>query len=867
MNTTLARTLQWKNQPDTHDIDLHNLVKSASSVIAPLGPINTFAARHPWVNLEGQSFEQTARWFKDTCNLDIYPNESILQSARERGGMDQDFLEKELQQWLSKQSLQLPRETAERFCRTALLKNQLSSSTLPVSEIKSMAAKLKRFTPQMSEKHAVKTYSQRLEELGKGDAVHELNRHMIKWCKLFLDESQAVWAMPHRAEGFYRAWRKLAQHDPALSRKVRKQLSEFPEEADAALMEVLLALEIPFSEIQDYFEAHFLSLPGWGGMLLWRSQQSTDNSSLLLDYLAVRISMEWVLIKPFLPLTEKRNDKIHLEPLLAAWAEWGNLPIHAWSQLSASEIKARLALANRFDKIVRNRLWLEAWEKTYENQLKKLLLSQQPEENIKRKLAQFVFCIDVRSELFRRKLEKAGDFETFGTAGFFGLPIATCELGSNHTHRSLPVMFKPQHKVSESSPDSHIYQQRLHAVRSLWFTFKTMKHNLLSSMVLPEISGPWLSLQTLARSFVPRSAGRTLNKLREAWLDKPSTKLSLDHTQTAENVLPIGFSLKEQVHYVRQALKMMGLTDHFAPLVVICGHGSHSTNNPYHSALDCGACGGASSGFNARVLAALCNLPNVRKGLETEGIVIPQGTVFAAAEHITSRDELRFLYVPELSGKAKEAFDSIQIALPKVSEEAAAERISQLPSFQTHFKNPKAAAERLAEDWSEVRPEWGLARNAAFIIGERRLTQDCNLEGRVFLNNYNWKKDKNGAILAGIISGPATVAQWINLQYYASTVAPHYYGSGNKTTQTVTSGIGVMQGNASDLLSGLPWQSVMKSDEEAYHEPLRLLVVIQAPREYVKRVLEQNHAFAQKVKNGWIRLASIDQEGRWKSWS
>lgn len=870
MNTTLAKTLHWEKLPDTIDLDLPDLVNSASKVIAPLGPINTFAARSPWAGLEGQPFEKTVRWLKDTCDVDIYPNDSVFLSARDQGRIRQDFLEKGLQDWLNSQSLELPREAAEHFCRAALSMDQPLSNTLEVPEIKSMARKLNRFTSKMTEKHAVKTLSQSLELLGKVNAAQELNRHTIKWCKLFLDESQAVWSMPSREEGFYHAWRKLVLHDPALSRKVRKQLSELPEEADAALMEVLLELEIPFSEIQDYFEAHFLALPGWAGMMLWRSQQSTKESSLLLDYLAIRMSMERVLVKPYLPLPERRNDQVQVESLIAEWVKWGNLPINAWSQLSSAEIKARLTLAYRFDKIQRNRLWLEAWEKTYEDQLKTVITSQKPAadaENGKPALAQFVFCIDVRSEPFRRNLETAGDFETFGTAGFFGLPIETCAIGSNHTHNSLPVMFKPQYKIKEFSADSESYQQRHQVTSSLGHTFKTLKHNLVSSMVLPEISGPWLSLQTLARSFVPRSAGRTLNKLYDTWLQKPMTKLSLDHTDTVETGLPIGFSMKEKVNYVRQALKMMGLTDHFAPLVVICGHGSHSTNNPYSSALDCGACGGASSGFNARVLATLCNLPNVRKSLEIEGIMIPKDTVFAAAEHITTLDELRWLYVPELSEEVKEAFQCVQAALPKVSEKANAERVKHLPNLGTHPVNPKAEAERLSEDWSEVRPEWGLARNAAFVIGERRLTKGCDLGGRAFLNNYNWKKDKNGSILANIISGPTTVAQWINLQYYASTVAPHYYGSGNKTTQTVTAGLGVMQGNASDLLTGLPWQSVMKSDEEAYHEPLRLLVVIQAPRDYVKRILDRDHAFGQKVKNGWIRLASIDPEGNWESWS
>ncbi|MFD2617204.1 DUF2309 domain-containing protein [Terrilactibacillus laevilacticus] len=869
MNTTLHR--DKAHEYLSHNLD--DLVKSASNVIAPFGPINTFAARTPWADLEEQTFEQVARKMKNVCDVEIYPNDSMIQSARNRGEINQDFLKSSLRNWLDLQDLELTRNVAEQFCWAALTQEERPSNLLRDPKLKSIAKKLSHFKFLMTETHSVRTYSQRLEQLGGARVAHDLNRHMIKWCKLFLDESQAVWSMPNRKEGFYRAWRRIARHDPALSRTTRKKISKLPQDADLALKEALQLLEVPYREIQGYLEAHLLALPGWAGMLLWRSQRRVEEHSLLTDYLAIRISLELTLVEPYLHLTEQSSeDKVVLEPLIAAWVHWGDLPINAWSKLSSLEQKARLILAFRFDKIVRNQLWLEAWEKTYEDQLKKMITSKQmtvTENEIPATAAQFAFCIDVRSELFRRKLEKAGPFATFGTAGFFGLPIETSELGCMHSHSSLPVMKKPQFKIKEYLPEVELkqYEEREQTDYSISGMFKSMKNNMLASLVLPEVSGPWLSLQTLARSIAPRTSGQISRKIRKAWLRKPSTELSLDHVLTSDTELPIGFTEEQKVYYARQALITMGLTDHFSPLVVICGHGSHSTNNPYASSLDCGACGGASSGFNARVLATLCNLQTVRRALADEGISIPNDTVFVAAEHITTLDEIHWLYVPKLSDAAEKSFRLVEKTMPKVSEEANIERISKLPNINPSYKKPKREAMRLAEDWSEIRPEWGLALNASFIIGDRELTKECNLNERSFLHNYNWKKDLNGDLLADIIAGPATVAQWINLQYYASTVAPHYYGSGSKTTQTVTSGIGVMQGNSSDLLTGLPWQSVMQSDQEAYHAPLRLLVVIQAPRKYVKRLLNHDHAFYQKVHNGWIRLASIEPEGNWVSWS
>lgn len=866
-----TKTQTQTTQTFLNETDIAQLIDSASNVIVPLSPISIFAARHPWVKLEDKDFKQVARWLDNTRDVDIYPGTKTIMQAYRDGEISDTILEQKLKQWLDNNNRTLPLEDAYRYCTNVMKFDPLPKNI--IKEIQHSQIEDVALDNLMDEAQIVRSMPPRSKHIKYKNPhtyLQLLDYHVIKWCKLYLDDNQSSWTLPNREQGFFYAWKKLVIHDPALSKAERQTLASLPNEPHEMIAETLTLLDIPETSRQGYLESHLLALPGWAGMLLWRMEQTHKKSYLITEYLAIRLALEWSFIKPYLPVeTTRPIPQRSLETLVGEWCHWGELTIVGWQQLTLEQQQEYLKFALEFDSKTQRHIWLEAWEETYEARLKEQLLTSDQDESGAKTEAQLAFCIDVRSEQFRSQLENAGPFETIGIAGFYGLPIASAKLGSDHSHASLPVMNTPQHKIKEYARPHEMktYHERKNSISALIYTFKKMKQNVLPSLLLPELTGSWLSVQMLSRTFLPRPIGRCIHKFYSRCLQKPKTSLTLSNDKFGvEEGLPVGFSTQEQIDYAHQALKLMGLTEYFAPLVVFCGHGSQSANNPYASSLDCGACGGAASGFNAKVLAMLCNLPDVRTGLQNLGVNIPVETVFTAAEHNTSVDNLAWIYLPTLSREAKAAYEHIEQVMPKVSKQANTQRMLTLPTLKNNISNPEEEAYRLANDWSEVRPEWGLARNASFIIAPRKLTQNKDLEGRAFLHNYDWRQDSDGSILGNIIAGPATVAQWINLQYYASTVAPHYYGSGSKTTQTITGGIGVMQGNASDLLTGLPWQSVMKSDFEAYHAPLRLLIVVQAPDSYIEQLLSSNSDFKQKVTNGWLQLASIGNDGIWKHW-
>jgi len=319
-----------------------------------------------------------------------------------------------------------------------------------------------------------------------------------------------------------------------------------------------------------------------------------------------------------------------------------------------------------------------------------------------------------------------------------------------------------------------------------------------------------------------------------------------------------GMTAAQQLEVAAGMLRAMSLTDNFARLVVLTGHGSTTVNNPYASGLDCGACGGHAGEANARVAALVLNDAAVRAGLADQGIVIPEDTVFVAAQHDTTTDAVTIFDRSRIP--ATHAGDLVRLEgqLAAAGTIARAER-APLLGLDGEADIDKAVMKR-SRDWSQVRPEWGLAGCAAFIVAPRQQTAGVDLHGRSFLHNYDWRQDSDFSVLELIMTAPMVVASWINLQYYGSTVDNRIFGSGNKVLHNVVSALGVLEGNGGDIRSGLPWQSV-HDGERFIHEPLRLNVLIAAPREGMNAIIEKHEAVRQLLDNRWIFLFTLDDTG------
>ncbi len=781
--------------------------------------------------------------------------------------------------------------------------------------------------------------------------------------------------------------------------------AETPEQVIA---HVLAMLGIPEPLWQGYLRREIARLHGWAGFIRWRSAArhyhwAQRHPADLVEFVAVRLLFAAALLR-----ASARRGLPADYPGLRAWMEaepealflrdelYGRTVVPALAgrveraldrarpaeiealfgeyvdrkrMLEGQAIAARLEqlgerlgcagelarlpatdlgrLLRALDEVERKegRCWLQAMEAHAIDGLLQRVAPAAREDRDKRPFAQALFCIDTRSERIRRQLEAAGDYQTFGIAGFFGVPFGFIEIGKGSEAHLCPALLTPRNLVMEMPGFEYRDEAAVTALgkavhelkESILTPFVTVEaigllfgFDMIGKTLFPALYGPWrqrlaprrgvsrLLLDKLSREraeAIVRDVQRAVIKkaieretglgperigddmvdaLREAALGRAAPEpavlapLKLDgealgdlvrrlrecyrispafQRAQMERLGRIGFTVEEQAGYVAQALRSIGLTRAFSRFVLLVGHGSTSENNPYESALDCGACGGNHGLVNARVFARMANSPQVRRQLWRQGIEIPDDTWFIPALHDTTTDEIRLEDQESVPDDHLLDIERLRKELSFAGRSCAAERLPTLVGGGAAGDPGRAwrIARRQALDWSQVRPEWGLSGNVWFIIGRRAITRERTLHGRAFLHSYDYRLDPKRRLLENILTGPLLVGQWINMEHYFSTVDNERFGSGSKVYHNVAGRFGVMTGNLGDLRTGLPAQTVLR-DGMPYHEPLRLIALVEAPLEHVRLALDEVASVKRLVHKEWIRFLVLDSEAG-KTWA
>jgi uncharacterized protein YbcC (UPF0753/DUF2309 family) len=660
-----------------------------------------------------------------------------------------------------------------------------------------------------------------------------------RFCASYFDDGQAQ-ISGVREGGFYASWRIQAQTDqgPYLFMELhgyRATVAKLPTNAGDMIALACSDLGVPANERERYLSALLLDVNGWASWcayLRWTARLAGGDDDHIRELLAIRLAWEWILFTA-------SDETIR--------AEW-RLAMSSWPAI------------DRAARLVRSDDWLlqRALEIAWLSQLRPKLARGFDATRPATPKLQAAFCLDVRSEIFRRALEAQGEgIQTLGVAGFFGVLVEYVQLAADDARPQLPALLAPRYRITDTGVPRGLEKKR-RARLDAYNAWKAFKSSSLSSFAYVDAVGLFF-----ARSLF-RDAFRS-EKHPADHHDRAGLKASEDHTRLprlTSDVHGAPLTAEQRCDIAASFLRTMGLTRGFARLVLLVGHGSETKNNAYAAGLDCGACNGQPGDVNARAAAALLNDADVRAGLMARGIEVPTTTLFVGALHNTTTDQVTVF--DEGAGGETHRADLVAAwaVLDRASVATRRERAPRLGLGELSDAKLHVAVVKRARNWAEVRPEWGLAGNAAFIVAPRERSRHIDLEGRVFLHDYRADDDRDHAILEAIMTGPLVVGHWINFQYYASTVDNARYGCGNKVLHNIVGGhLGVFEGNGGDLRIGLSLQS-LHDGERWVHSPLRLAVFIEAPRPAIDQVLEKHAKVRELVDNEWLHLFQLDPTER-----
>lgn len=728
--------------------------------------------------------------------------------------------------------------------------------------------------------------------------VHEM---LIRFCAAFLDQGFANWPLPHRDKGFFHAFSALyrrAGGPPDLwLRGLARELTRLEEARLTPLESVNESLDmlgVPESEWEEYLSSTLLALRGWGGMVQ-QIELRGDRvahpvpAGSLIEFLAVRLILDRLALTyaarealeytgPLKSLREiaRRHIDRTASPsveqrafLVFQLAQLAGLSPDVLYRLTPAEWATVIQEIEAFSSVERRRIFHLTFERRFVTQALDAIALHAPQTAGRPAMPRFqaAFCLDEREESFRRHLEEiAPDVETFSAAGFYNVPMYYRGAADAHFIPLCPVVIRPQHWVTEQVIDDleEVHRRRAQTRRVLGrasHQFHLGSRSAALGAVLTGSVGLLASIPLITRILSPRLTARVQRLFGHFVQTPPLTKLQIERTDPvpgAENG-HVGFTVAEMAHCAERLLCDMGLTTGFARLVIIVGHGSDSLNNPHNSAYNCGACSGAAGGPNARAVSRMLNDSRVREQLAQRGLHVPAETVFVGGYHDTCEESVTFFDLNRLPESHRHDFQRAQQDLEETCNRNAHERCRRFMSapLTLSFDGARQHVEGRSEDLAQTRPECGHATNAISIVGRRAWSRGLYLDRRAFLTSYDpTQDDAENTILTRILSAVFPVCAGINLEYYFSYVDNYGFGCGTKLPHNLASLLGVMDGAASDLRTGLPWQMV------EIHEPVRLLNIIETTPENMLRIIERNAGIGQLCRNGWVLLAVLHPETR-----
>lgn len=730
------------------------------------------------------------------------------------------------------------------------------------------------------------------------DSDIAVNDVLVRFCAAFTDQGFADWTLPNRDQGFFESFCTIYSESVSppnrwlrdLSAEVTRIVSQGLSPTDS-IVESLNLLGIDEEEWDDFITASLLALRGWAGML-WHIETRSDRvpfpapPGTLLQFLAVRLILDRVVIANIaadvlhyhgpldelratagrrLPVRPVRDDaqRAFLVFQLAQLLGW--LPRDLF-ELTRGQWSELIAEIEDFSGLERRRILHLAFERRFRVQaLDALSLHVHHPPPAERPRFQAVFCLDAREESFRRHLEEVAlDVQTFGAVGFYGVAMYYRGAADAHFSALCPIVIKPQHWVIEdvvySLEEDHLRRAKTRkALGTATHQVHVRSRSFAAGALLTAGLGVLASFPLVARVLFPRLTARIRGTAGRLMQPPTVTRLRLE--RTTPNPGPeddqIGYSLEEMADIGERQLRDIGLTKNFARIVFFFGHGSFCLNNPHKSAYNCGACSGNPGGANGRALAVILNDRRVREILATRGLEIPADTWFVGGLHNTGKDAISCFDLDLLPMARLHDYKSARQILDEACERNAHERCRRFESAPLELSLMAAHqhVEERCEDLAQTRPEFGNASNGMCFVGRRARVRGLFLDRRCFLTSYDpTQDDDQHTMLARVLAAAVPVCEGINLQYFLSYVDSNGWACGSKLPHNVTSLLGVMDGAASDLRPGLPWQSV------EIHEPVRLLFVIETTTQAMIDIMDRDATIGRILRNGWAQLAVLDPD-------